>query len=206
MEIILKCYLFYDLLFVSAFCLDGLVRYSSNPFVVTFVAITLLTYHPIYLYFKETSSFEVIKDKSWHFKHLNTCLFYCFLRGVTIIVYITAVIIDISHIDIPHSVLHFPLFSYVVVFGLFAFLIILCWLTYKIRLFHYDAVDNVLKTIQVTQHVYYTDHEPITIQSASNFDDLQLGSAYNVYLAPNPLAMDITSVVTFNSAKEMKPL
>lgn len=200
---LLKCFIFYDIIFVLLFCLDGFIHYSSNPFLDLFIVITLLSYLPLYYYLNDSSNIFNINttlNKYWHLSHINTCLLYCALRITTLFIYFTAIIIDISHIDIPHTILHIPILSRIVLFTSIILIIILCLLTIRIRAKHQQEVFNTLTNIQINANVYYFDNDKQSTEFIQEYvNDLQKFTlTREIYLVPDSSAQSLSNIITLN--------
>ena len=190
-------FIIYDAIFVILFCVDGYIQYFDNPFVVLTIVVTLLSYFPLYVYYNEASSRhkEDTLNKIWHFDKLNVCLYYCILRGVTLIIYFTAIIIEISNVDVWHSILHFPTSSKIIIIILIVFFIVSLLLTIQIRRYHQNKLMSlgVLHNIPIQITVHYTNGEKETQNFLTTIFDRQfIKDTSNVILVPNDQAPNLT--------------
>lgn len=183
---LLKSFIFFDAMFMTFFCLGGLIVYEKDVFIIIFIIIALISYYPLYLYVKEYLSSSTLKEKTWHFRHMNTCFIYSASRIFLFFAYLAIAIIDMSAVDVPHAVIHLPLFSKIVLFILFGCIIMLIALAFRIIPYHnnyaFNSINNVVMNVSITK-----SHDPRYLENLryTSLSPLMLHEANAVYLAPN---------------------
>lgn len=195
----LKSFILFDIIFVVSFCIGGLIEYRDNIFIIIFIIAILSTYYPLYFYVNEYFSQKSFREKSWYFKHLNTCIFFFIFRTILLFSFIIIAIIDLSAIDVPHTLFHLPLFSKIIIAFMFSALLMLMLLAIRILNFHHAYVFSNLNHIQIQASIIHASNPNFT-QTATYRDLLQLplDTSNDVLLIPSPTALDLTEFVTTN--------
>lgn len=202
---LLKSFIFFDILFTIFFCLGGLIEYEKNVFIIVFIVIMLISYYPLYLYVKDYISTSILKEKTWHFKHINTCFVYCMFRIFLVFAYLSISIIEMSAIDVPHAILHLPIFSKIVLFVLLICILMLVILSLKIVPYHHNYalnnINNVVVNATITRSQDLGHLERLRYNA---IQPLMLHKAYSVCLTPNPRASDNALRITTFSSNEFE--
>ncbi len=186
---LLKSFIFFDVIFTVSFCLGGLIEYERDIFIISFVVITLVSYYPLYLYVKDYLSMTVLKEKTWYFRHVNTCLIYCIYRIFLIFAYLAIAIIDMSAVDVPHTIIHLPILSKVVLIAMVLSAFMLILLAFRIVPFHHNYALSTINTAVVNVNITKsTDPRYSERLRYTSLAPLNLNKAKEVYLTPNPSA------------------
>lgn len=194
---LLKSFIFFDIVFIIFFCLGGLIEYEKDIIIVVFIIAALISYYPLYLYVKDYLASSILKEKTWHFKHTNTCFVYLMSRIFLFFAYLAIAIIDMSAVDVPHAIFHLPIFSMLVLFVLFGCIIMLIALAFRIVPYHHNyalnSINNVIVNVTITksENPHYLDQLRYNAMSS-----LMLHTARAVYLAPDIREHDHTLRVT----------
>lgn len=194
---LLKSFILFDVIFTTSFCFGGLIEYERDFFILVFIVITLITYYPLYLYVKDYLSMSTLKEKSWYFRHLNTALFYCVYRIFLIFVFLAIAIIDTSGIDVPHTIVHLPLLSKIILIVMIIAAFCLIGLAFRIVPFHYNYTFNTVTNANITATVTKTS-DPYYLQNFKHgfVSSLNLGTAQSVYLVPSSSSEDHSLLIT----------
>lgn len=202
---LLKSFIFFDIIFTVSFCLGGLIEYERDIFILSFIVITLITYYPLYIYVKDYLSMTILKEKTWYFTYMNTCLFFCIYRIFLFFAFLAIAIIDSSGVDVAHNITHLPIFSKVVLIGMILTVFMLVLLAIRIVPFHYNYAfstitsSNVNVTINRTSNPNYLEN--LRYRSASA---LNLHASKSVYLTPSPRSEDHCLLITSYANKEFE--
>jgi hypothetical protein len=202
---LLKSFIFFDIVFTVSFCLGGLIEYERDIFMLSFIIVTLVTYYPLYIYVKDYLSMTILKEKTWYFKHMNTCLFFCIYRIFLIFAYLSIAIIDSSGIDVAHNIAHLPIFSKVVLIAMIATAFMLVLLAIRIVPFHYNYAFNTITTsnvnVSITKTTNPSHFENLRYRSVGA---LNLHASKSVFLVPNSKSEDHCLLITDYANKEFE--
>lgn len=194
---LLKSFIFFDATFMVFFCLGGLIEYEKDIFIIIFIIAALISYYPLYLYVKDYLSSTILKEKTWHFKHTNTCFIYLMGRIFLFFAYLAIAIIDMSAVDVPHAIFHLPVFSVIVLFILFGCVVMLIALAFRIVPYHhnyaFNTINNLIMNVTITKAEDPNYLDRIRYNAMSS---LMLHQASAVYLAPDHMAADHALRVT----------
>ena len=204
----LRLFFFFDVVFCVTFCVSAFIEYRTNILMYAMIIVISSTYFHLFRYIVEAGSNTVIRNKPWYFVYSNTCVYYSGGRVMLLCVYVLVALVDMSALDISHTIMHFPL-SVLIAMGVMMLSIVgLVILTTNIRPYHSNYISSVVNTMAISAKVT-TSSDPSIVNSVtySSFQDLGVSFAHGVFLMPNhrapPLSRELTKLVRDAGTDEM---
>lgn len=150
----LSFYFVLDLAFSVAFCIGGLLEHKNNILVIVLIVVLAFTYYPLYAYVIESITESVIHDKSWYFKHNNSCVLYCASRIFFFLIFLVVVITDVNDAEVFHAVFNLPTLTLAFSCFMFCLLLLLVFITFKIYSLHVFKLKPTINTMTVSVNVF----------------------------------------------------
>lgn len=95
-----------DLVFLAIFSFSIVYDFGAHILLIIIAFVAVITYYPLIVLYNETKDESFPKTKMWLVNHVQFCTFYCFTRGVFVLIYFSTIIIEGADLDISYVFAH----------------------------------------------------------------------------------------------------